>query len=80
VKNTIVKCGDVVRYPVGFTLAVRKVYADKKGVYVRECINEKDEYRRYIYVNMDGYKWDTRLCKELGFRLANQDELQYLED
>lgn len=55
-KNTIVKCGDVVRYPVGFTLAVRKVYADKKGVYVRECINTKDESRRYIYVNMDGYK------------------------
>lgn len=76
-----VECGDIVRYPIGWNLSVKRVYADDNGdLYVRECINTKDEYKRYLFKSMDGYKWDTRLCKELGFGMASEDELQYLED
>lgn len=66
-----VKEGDIVRYPVGFTLAVKKVYADENGdLYVKQFVNNK-VYPRYIYKTMDGYNYDTRLCKEMGFSLAN---------
>lgn len=77
-----VKEGDIVRYPVGlFHLNVRRVYKDGNGdLYVRESINTPTEYLRYIYRSMDGYKWDTRLCKEMGFGLAKESELQLLED
>lgn len=77
-----VKEGDIVRYPLGFSkLMVRRVYKDGNGdLYVRECINTPDEYFRYIYRSMDGYQWDTRLCKELGFGLAKGSELELLED
>ena len=77
-----VKEGNIVRYPVGlFHLNVRRVYKDGNGdLYVRECINTKNEYLRYIYRSMDGYKWDTRLCRELGFGLAKESELEMLED
>lgn len=76
-----VKCGDIVRYPVGWNLSVKKVYADENNdLYVRECINTKDEYKRYLFRIMDGYNWDTRLCKELGFGMASEEEIKYLED
>lgn len=76
-----VECGDIVRYPIGWNLSVKRVYADDNGdLYVRECINTKDEYKRYLFKSMEDYKWDTRLCKELGFGMASEDELQYLED
>ena len=77
-----VKEGDIVRYPLGlFHLNVRRVYKDGNGdLYVRECINTPNEYLRYIYRSMNGYKWDTRLCKEMGFGLAKESELQWLED
>ena len=76
-----VKGGDIVRYPIGWNLSVKKVYTDDNGyLYVKERINTKDEYKRYLFRNMDGYDWDTRLCKELGFGMASEDELQYLED
>ena len=75
-----VKEGDIVRYPVGFSLAVKKVYADENGdLYIKQFANNK-VYPRYIYKTMDGYRWDTRLCIERGFGLANENELQYLED
>lgn len=77
-----IKEGDIVRYPVGlFHLNVRRVYKDANGdLYVRESINTPTEYLRYIYRSMDGYKWDTRLCKELGFDPAKESELELLED
>ena len=76
-----VKCGDIVRYPIGWNLSVKKVYEDGDGdLYVKESINTKDEYKKYLFKSMKGYKWDTRLCKELGFGMANKDELKYLED
>ena len=76
----VVKEGDIVCYPLGFSLCVKKVYADEKGdLYVKQFVNDK-VYPRYIYKKMDGYKWDTRLCIEMGFRLAKENELQYLED
>jgi len=73
---------DIVRYPLGLhELIVRKVYEDEKGdVYVRERINTPNEYKRYIYRSMDGYKWNTSLNNELGFRLAKESELIYLQD
>jgi len=77
----IIKCGDFVRYLIGWTLAVRKVYSDDNGdLYVKECIGTKYEYKRYLFISMKGYDWDTRLCKELGFDVANENELQYLKD
>jgi hypothetical protein len=81
-KLCTVKPGDIVRYPLGMhELVVRKVYADKKGdMYVRELINTEREYRRYIYRKMNGYKWDTRLCIELGFGLATKSEAKFLKD
>lgn len=80
--NIELKAGDIVRYPTGlFKLNVRKVYEDKNGdLYVKECINTIHEYKRYIYRSMDGYNWDTRLCKEFGFNIAKEDEMEFLED
>ena len=70
-----------VRYLIGFKLAVRKVYKDDNGdLYVKECINTREEYKRFLFKSMDGYKWDTRLYNEVGFGLAKQYELKYLED
>ena len=44
-----IKCDDIVRYPIGWTLAIRKVYSDDNGdLYTRECINTKNEYKRYL--------------------------------
>lgn len=75
-----VKEGNIVRYPVGFSLAVKKVYSDEKGdLYIKQFVNNQ-VYPRYIYKTMDGYKWDTRLCIEIGFGLAKENELLYLED
>lgn len=80
-KKIEVKSGDIVRYPIGWGLSVKKVYADKDlDLYVKESIGTKNEYKRYLFKTMYGYNWDTRLCKELGFGLAEQDERQYLED
>lgn len=72
--------GDIIRYPIGFTLAVRRVYRNSDGdLYVRECINEDDEYERYIYKS--NYEtWDNSLYKEPGFDLANTKEINYLQD
>lgn len=75
-----VKEGDIVRYPIGWTLAVRKVYKDiDDELYVRECINTDQEYKRFIYKS--NYKtWDSSLHKELGFGIANQKEIELLKD
>ena len=76
-----VKRGDIVRYPIGWNLSIKKVYEDSDGdLYVKESINTKDEYKRYLFKSMEGYNWDNTLCKELGFGMAKKDELQYLED
>ena len=79
--NETIKEGDIVRYPVGmFGLSVRKVYKDDKGdLYINQLVLGEN-YPRYIYKTMDGYQWDTRLCKELGFGICKEHELQYLKD
>lgn len=75
-----VKEGDIVRFPVGFSLSVKRVYADENGdLYIKQFVYGKI-YPRYIYKTMEGYKWDTRLSIEMGFGLAKENELQYLED
>jgi hypothetical protein len=67
-----VKEGDIVRFPVGFSLAVKRVYADENGdLYIKQFIYGKI-YPRYIYKTMEGYKWDTRLSIEMGFGLAKK--------
>jgi len=70
-----VKEGDIVRFPVGFSLALRKVRKDENGeLYIRELMNTHLESKRYIYRSIEGFKWDSSLCKEQGFRLANEKE------
>ena len=77
-----IKENDIVRYPLGlFKLNVRRVYKDDNGeLYVIEGINTTGEYKRYVNRSMHGYKWNTSLNLEMGFRLANSAEIQMLED
>ena len=75
-----IKEGDIVRYPIGWNLSVKKVYKDcEDRLYVKECINTKDEYRRFVYES-NYTTWDSSLYKELGFGLATDEEIKYLED
>lgn len=74
------KEGDIVRYPIGFTLVIKTLYADENGdLYVKQFIGDK-MYPHYVFKTMEDYEWDTRLCKEPGFRLANSEEIKYFNE
>lgn len=78
--NRQIKEGDIVRYTIGWCLSVKKVYKDcEDRLYVKECIGTKDEYRRFVYES-NYTTWNSALYKELGVRLANEEEIKYLED
>ena len=80
--GSYIQAGDIIRYPLGLSeLIVRRVHEDIDGnLYVKEGLDTEHEYKRFIYKSMTGYKWNTQLSNELGFRLANSDELKYLKE